>query len=319
MEEKVHKNEAILNYVNSPSQPTIYKNVAFCGQMHYFAATIPKNMSGWNIHKVNVNFEPSDPTRYFPLLELQRKHKIDVWIFFRGEFAPRQVLNQLEGKKVWISTEPLARKDVNDLFFGLNSSFIEQHLPLFDAFYHYDKTEIERLKSHGYHVTGAFPLPVDLDTYAPCSEVQKIYDGVFLGRSNERRASLLGGIKKDFDFLHVDHGMIGEEAVRVYQQSKIGLSLSIANWKQFPHRIQNMMACGLPILCDETTYTDWVPKKYTKCIWMSIHIGSGTLYSQFKELLSDEDRLKTMSEMSRALVEKHFDAKKNWKTLLEEI
>jgi len=288
--------------------------------MHYFECTIPKNIDGWEVHKVNVNFEPSDPTRYFPCLELQRKFKIDVWIFFRGEFAPRQVLNQLEGKKVWISTEPLKREDVNQMFFGLNSSFIENHLENFDAFYHYDKTEIPLLEQQGYKVKGAFPLPVDTETFKPCyTPVDKIYDGVFLGRSNQRRATLLGGIKKDFKLLHVDHGMFGEESVRVYQQSKIGLSLSIANWKQFPHRIQNMMACGLPVMCESTTYTDWVPEKYKNAVWFMDKIEPSKFYTEFKHLLRCEDALKEMGEQGRKIIELHFNAKDNWLKLLEEI
>ena len=288
--------------------------------MHYFGCTIPRQMSGFKIYEVNVNFEPGDPTRFFPCLELQEKEKIDYWVFFRGEFCPQQVLEQLNGKKINISTEPIGREDVQRMYLGQNKPFYLEHFKQYDYFTHYDCTEIPDLKANGFEVDTDFMLPVDIDTYRP-EALKKIYDVVFLGRSTTRRAMLTGMIKKDFNMLHVDNGMFGEEAVRVYNQSKIGLNINVGAFKQNQHRVFNMMACGLPIVSDVMSHTNWM-KEEDKLYFDFLKEPDGRMvYSKILELLEGTayPSLETRGKIMRRIAVNQFNASKNWAHLIEKV
>lgn len=287
------------------------------GQSHYFKCSIPSTMEGWDIYEINVNFEPNDPTRYQPCVELNIEETIDVWVFFRGEFAPRGIINQLYGKKIWVSTEPIERQDVNNLFFGNGKDFVREHRKLFDYMTHYDETEVDKI-NQTLQVNQAFPLPTNLLTH-DVEYKQKLYDGVFLGRVNERRSVLLGAIKKDYDFLHVDHGLIGPESIRAHNQARIGISLQVGDFKQFPHRVMNMMACGLPIICDELTHTNFLKEGEEKYFCFMKDNSPIKMYEAFKKLLEDEDWRITCGKKMREIVEREFDASKKWKELLEVI
>ena len=289
--------------------------IAYCGQMHYFECTIPKQLHDC---AVNVNFEPSDPSRYNSVLEYEAREHPDYWFFFRGEYVPHNVLSQVKGKKVWVSTEPIRRQDTHDLFFGRNKLFTQSHRKFFDYFVHYDVTETTQLDAHGFKVDTDFPLPVDLETYCP-TPTKNEWDLIFLGRSNPRRANLTGALKKDYKFLHVDNGLIGEEAVRAYNKSSLGLSLSISNWPQFPHRIMNMMACGLPVVCDRPTHTEWIEEHELPHFTFLDNPTSWDLYQAVRDRLLNVSALKYSGRVMREIVEREFDAKKNWLRLIKEL
>jgi len=295
------------------------KNIAFVSQPQYFSCTIPRQMAGFKIFEVKVNFEPGDPTRYYPCLELNEKEKIDYWVFFRGEFVPQEILQQVSGKKINISTEPIGREDIQRQYLTVNKNFYIEHFKQFDYFTHYDCTEIPDLKANGFEVDSEFMLPVDIDTYKTLP-LKKIYDAVFLGRSTTRRAFLTNSIKKDFEVLHVDNGMYGEEAVRAYNQSKIGLNLNVGAFKQNQHRVFNMMACGLPILSDEMSHTNWMHED-DKIYFEFLKNPDGRMvYSKIIEMLEDTTiPLATRGKIMRRIAVNQFNASKNWAHLIEKI
>ena len=295
------------------------KKIAFVGQMHYFKCSIPRQMLGYKIFEINVNFEPSDPSRFFPCLELQETEDIDYWIFFRGEYVPEQVLEQLQGKKINISTEPIGREDIRKMYFGENQYFFLEHFKHFDYFTHYDETEVSEIRNAGFKVDCAFPLPVDTDTYKILN-LEKKWDIVFLGRSCFRRSSLTGSMKKDFEFLHVDNGMYDKEAVRAYNMSKVGLNLNVGSFKQFQHRVMNMMACGLPIISDVMSHTNWISEDEAKYFEFVKEPDGSKLYYLLQDMLEDESLpLKKRGEVMRNIILKKFDAKKNWVELIRKL
>jgi hypothetical protein len=295
------------------------KNIAFVGQLHYFGVTIPRHMNGFKIYELNINFEPGDPSRFDPVLELNKKEKIDYWVFFRGEFTPQFVLDELEGKKINISTEPIGREDVQRMYLGVNKPFFIEHFKHFDYFTHYDSTEIPELKCAGFDVDCEFPLPVDIDTYKP-DNIEKIYDLIFMGRSTTRRAMLTGPLKKDYNFLHVDHGMWGTEAVRCYNQAKIGLNLNVSTFKQNQHRIFNMMACGLPIISDEISHTNWLHQDDEIYFKFVKNADSRTLYAAVSDMLEDSTvPLKIRGQIMRRIAVTQFNAAKKWPQLIEKV
>jgi hypothetical protein len=295
------------------------KHVAFVGQEHYFKCSWPRKIPGYQTHEININFSPGDPSRYFKCYELNEKQKIDYWFFMRGEFVPEQVLEQLEGKKVWVSTEPIGREDIRKMFFGENRFFFHEHRKYFDYMTHYDETELYELKGNGFEVNLSFPLPVDTDTYKPI-KTSKVWDAVFLGRGTFKRQALMGSIKHDFNVLHIDHGCYGKEAVRVYNMSRVGLNFNTQNFKQFPHRVMNMMACGLPIISEPLSHHNWIKEDYGKYFSFIKEPDGRKVYSALLDLLEDNTlTLEKRGQVMRRIVEKQFDAKTNWLNLINKL
>ena len=300
----------------------LVKQIAFVGQNHYFLCTQPKSMSGFKIHNININFEPGDPSRYNPCLELQEKEQIDYWVFFRGEFAPQSVLEQLQGKKINISTEPIKREDIERQYLTANKPFFIEHFKQFDYFTHYDVTEIPTLRANGFDVDSDFLLPVDTDTYRPYPKMKKLWDLVFFGRGTARRQMIMGPVKKDFEVLHIDNGVYDKEAVRLYNMSKIGLNLHVGAFKQQQHRIFNMMACGLPIISDELTHTCWLRKEDEIYFDFVKELDCRKLYSLVLDRLdgiSSGPSLEMRGRIMRRIAEKQFDARTNWAKLIEKV
>ena len=295
------------------------KHIAFVMQPEYFQCTVPRSLPGYKIHEIHINFEPSDPSRYFPCLELNEKQKIDYWVFFRGEFVPEQVLTELEGKKINISTEPIGREDIRKMYFGQNQYFFLEHFKYFDYFTHYDPTEIPELKAQGFKIDSCFPLPVDTETYK-IEKRKKEWDCVFLGRATQRRQLLLGSLKKDFNFLHIDSGCWGKEAVRAYNMSKIGVNLHVGKFPQFQHRVMNMMACGLPILSDELSNTGWISEDNAKYFNFIKNNDGRKMYNEYLAMIDNTYiPLRKKGEIMRKLAVKHFDARTNWLKLLNQM
>lgn len=287
--------------------------------MHYFGCTIPRQMSGFKIFEVNINFEPGDPSRFYPCLRLNEKEKIDYWVFFRGEFVPQEVLQNISGKKINISTEPIGREDIQRMYLTENRLFFIEHFKQFDYFTHYDATEVPTLKAAGFDVDGDFPLPVDIDTYKPLGS-KKIWDIVFMGRSTTRRAFLTARLKKDYEMLHIDHGMHGEEAVRIYNMAKIGLNLNVSGFKQNQHRVFNMMACGLPILSDELSHTQWLHEDDKIYFKFLKNPEERDIYRAVIDLLEDTSvPLQTRGKIMRRIAVNQFNASKNWAHLIEKV
>ena len=196
-------------------------NVAFVGQLQYYDCSIPDKLKGVNdILKIQVNGDFGHPENHEILLNVE---DIDVWFFFRGEFLHKKYADQLKGVKVNISTEPIQRADT--------PYCLKQTKDKFDFSFHYDKTHIEWIKKQGVHVDGDFQLPVNLEVYYPAintvafNELQT-WDVGFIGRSTDsrerhfdmftpRREKYMGVLKHLKKFLHISHGMYGEELVEI--------------------------------------------------------------------------------------------------------
>lgn len=295
------------------------KTIAFVGMMHFFKCTVPRQLPGFKIYEINVTYEYNDPSRYQACLDLNEKEKIDYWVFFRGEYVPQEIMCSLQGKKINISTEPLGREDIQRMYLGANKPFFLEHFKQFDYFTHYDFTEINDLKIQGFNVDSAFALPVDIDTYQP-QNLKKLWDVVFLGRGTIRRNCAMSPIKKDFNVLHIDNGCFDQEAVRVYNMSKIGLNMNVAGFPQNQHRVFNMMACGLPIISDKMSHTDWLKPDDEKYFEFMTDLDGISLYKKVQSLLEDTSiPLKMRGQISRRIAVNQFNASKNWARLIEKV
>jgi len=292
--------------------------IAIVGQMHYYDCAIPQGMFNHEVTKFDLAGDFSANKKIeenfaYPLLEY--KDEFDYWFFLRGEFYRDEILNQLSGKKVWISTEPIERAEV--------PFCMKQGKNRFDYHFHYDKTHIDYLKSKGYKVDGEFQLPVDLNTFRP-QALEKEWDVGFIGRSTDfrernmdmftpRRTQYLMPVEHKMNFLHVAHGLVGSKLVEVINQIKINLNLHIDEYPQLQHRMQNIMACGGFIISEPLTHhDDMIPYEHFVPL-ESVE----DLVPTIKEYLEDKSAREKIAQNSLNLVRKKFSANKCWSDLVK--
>jgi len=270
--------------------------IAFVGQLHYFDCCIPSGAT-------KFNYSWGEDYSHI----LKHKDDFDVWFFIRGEYAPTILLDQLSGKKVWISTEPIEREDV---MHGLKEGMTKH----FDKCFHYDKTHLPELRKQGINFDGVFQLPVNLDVYKFVNEPIK-YDVCFVGRSTQHREDIMGLLKHTHKFLHVAHGLNEEDYVKTVRQAKINLNLHVDKYPQLQHRMQNLMACGCFVMSEYLSHDDDLKafKHYVPLL-----PGREGYNSVLDWLGRDEERLKIRSQAT-AYVRKNFDANKCWNDLLKDV
>ena len=183
----------------------------------------------------------------------------DVAFFFRPERYPDEVLQAIGGVTVALSSEPIPKH-----FMG---HFVSSHdmdgrfeslcgaRNRYDFFFHYDKTSIRFLRQNGFDVSGEFLFPVATGMYRPL-DVEKFWDWGFFGRDTAYRESYLGVAKRDFEGLHVAHGIYGREFVRLMNTCRIGINLHVDPQVSLEHRMHNMMACGVMVMSDPLSHND---------------------------------------------------------------
>ena len=69
-------------------------------------------------------------------------------------------------------------------------------------------------------------------------------DLTFIGRSTEHRERHFGPLKRDCNFLHIAHGVVGQEALAYYHSAPIGLNIHAEPELSWEPRVQQLMACG---------------------------------------------------------------------------
>lgn len=286
--------------------------------MHYFECTVPASFKSpggveWLCYTYNVNYDWQDLTLYDHLFEAEERDKIELWVFFRGEFVPRHVLQRLKSPKVWISTEPIERFDVAKAYDFAKEL---QTPPMFDAIYHYDKTHIELLRTEfSLPIKGEFWLPVDTASYMPYP-YEKKWDAVFMGRGTDKRIAWMAEAKHRFNLLHVDHGMYGLEAVRAYNMARVGLNLHVENWKQFQHRVFNMMACGIPVISERLTNEGIFDGRPNGCIVVE---SPADMLKNLKHLIEEPELREQLGKLNREFAVKYLDAKGRWGWLVGDV
>jgi len=197
-------------------------------------------------------FDPIEKTRrYKQLLE----DDSDIMFFFRGEFVPQKILEKIKAIKVQLSSEPIPTANFSTADRVERLKMLIQNKNKFDYFYHYDKTSIPILKNLGFEVDGEFVFPVATEFYKPL-ESEKIWDAGIFGRSTVHREVLLGIPKRDFEILHVAHGVIGKLWVKMINQCRLGLNIHVDMFPSLENRTQMMMACGIPVISEPFTHND---------------------------------------------------------------
>ena len=232
-----------------------YKIAMIC-QPEYFRFCYENDLKEFgDIYEFKYHFGMSE-TDFIPLCNFQA----DINIFFRGERVPLQVLEQLKGIKVNLSSEPFPGY-IDGKFKYTKDSLIRyldfrqiRALP-YDYVFHYDAASLNVMGKDGLLLSGAFPFPVATGTYHPV-QMKNRWDFFFIGRSTIHRERYFGYLKHRYNFLHICHGIWGPELVEYMQSSKICINVHAEDEISWEPRMQMMLACGVFVISEKITPND---------------------------------------------------------------
>lgn len=272
--------------------------VTFLGQLHYFNCCIPERLEGCEIEKINY-----DPERRRDWLQ----HDTDAWILFRPDFLYTvEELRAMRGKKIWISTEPVERKNVMQLYKRMMSGFKN-----FTLITHYDRTHLSLLKKSGIDAV-EFPLPVNLVQYHSWRTLPE-YDFFFSGRSTPHREDLMTRLKRKYRFFHAAHGLIDDRYVRAVNESSVALNLNIEGWPQLQHRLQNMLACGAFVMSERQTH-DGLLKPGVHYVEFK---GKADLEEKAEYYLNHADERCRIAQCGMEFAKQNFNAETEWQKIIQ--
>lgn len=283
--------------------------IAFTGQTYFYDPLVGADLDDLYDEVVKYDIRPDfHDTHRFDVL---RGQEADVWICVRGEFIPTDVLESMRGIKVWLSTEPVERSDV--------LQGMEHHgKNRFDYHFHYDRSEIAKLMSHGHHVAGAFPHPISLTTFKPYPALRASpdWDGFFAGRETEKRSQWLGLLCRDFNPCWVRKGFEMHELAYLMNRCRVGLNVNIDTYPQYHvKRLAIMAACGLPILTDvQTHYNVLRPGPH-----MTVVPNDAEFRKKFRWMLANPADCEAMAERARQRVVDLLGAPSRWPQLIDHV
>lgn len=232
--------------------------IAFIGQHEYFRIHYGDDLSA--AHEV---FETD--FHYGMSLDEFRDliaFKPEITFFFRGEFVPDGLLKRLSGVTVNLSSEPFpkvveGRLHSNDSFVERLRTFLTIADKGFDYVFHYDAVSMRLLERLGVHLSGAWAFPIatgTVDAYDATSAVLPVVNGgfdfLFTGRGTPHRERLFGALKHEFDFLHVDSGVPGLNALPLARASKIVINAHADPGISWEPRLQFFLAAGCFVLSE---------------------------------------------------------------------
>jgi hypothetical protein len=229
--------------------------IAFVSQPEYFRFSYEQDLDDVADVREFELFRMLERQDFSALIEFDA----DYIFFFRGEFVPAQLLTQLSGKKIALSSEPFPRKIDGQLEKTTDSVLRYLHfrqirsLP-FDYLFHYDASSLGIMSWDGIHCSGHFAFPVATDTYRPPSSPKDTtWDLFFIGRSTDHRERFFGPLKHRHNFLHICHGLWGTSLVDYVNRSKICLNVHAENEVSWEPRVQMLMACRTLLISEKIT------------------------------------------------------------------
>jgi hypothetical protein len=179
----------------------------------------------------------------------------DIAVFMRPDFVSNDLLRRIAGLKIGISTEPYPKYISGNFHYTSDSlnrlkRFTRVAVQEFDYLFHYDWASLSFLELMGLRVSGSFVLPVATGVWRPPKQTSHIRDLTFIGRSTEHRERHFGLLKRDCNFLHIAHGVVGQEALTHYHSAPIGLNIHAEPELSWEPRVQQLMACGLLVVSE---------------------------------------------------------------------
>lgn len=297
------------------TKPEHRRKIAFISQPEYFRFIYENGLEDIGEifeFQLRMGLQPHD---FKSLIDQQA----DYNFFFRGEFVPDGVLEQLDGLKIALSSEPFPR--IIDGRYEYSFDSINRYLDFrairdkpFDYIFHYDRSSIPFLKNDGMHLSGEFPFPVETTVYKNISMAQQ-WDLFFIGRSTSHREKHFGYLKHHHNFLHISHGIYGSQLVDYLCSAKICLNIHAENEVSWEPRMQMMLACGVFVISEKIT-----PNAYLRPGIDYIEIKSPQeLHEKVHYYLHNDDERLKISKNGYDRIREVLDSKACFKKLLSDL
>jgi hypothetical protein len=223
--------------------------LAFVGQREYFHYTSLEAPAG-GVTPRFLDFRPDgDPGPLLAAIEAFAPHVVFVW---RPELIPHGAFADVPAITVGYLTEPLPRPGTGsphpDLTTRLDN--LRRADPRnFDRIVSFDPCVVPTVDPL-FKVWRCFPIPVTDRYFAPVPAPNTRPRILFTGRSTAHREQFLGPVKKDFDCVHLAHGVTDAELVPFLQTSDVGMNLHNEPYPTFENRVPAYMAAGLLVVTE---------------------------------------------------------------------
>lgn len=289
--------------------------IAFIAQPEYFRFCYEKDLiSLGTIFELPYHFGMRHDD-FASLIDFQA----DFNFFFRGEFIPKTVLEQLHGINVNLSSEPFPRYINGKLVYTKDSilryvAFRQiRNLP-FHYIFHYDAASLSFIESDGLELSGSFPFPVATNTYQP-SLHQKEWDFFFIGRSTRHRELFFNPLKHHFHFLHICHGIWGPPLINYINRSQICLNIHAENEMSWEPRVQMLLSCGAFVISEKITTNNILRPGIDY-----VEVGNPTeLYQAAEYYLHNQDERQKIANTGANRVKEKLSSCNNFSELVSDI
>jgi hypothetical protein len=222
--------------------------LAFVGQREYFNYTSLQAPAG-GVEPSFVHFFPGAPAE--PLLAELHALEPDVVFVWRPELIPAGAFETLGSITVGYLTEPLPRPgatahpDLEMRWRNLQDTDPSN----FDRVVSFDPLVAPTVDAH-MRVWRSFPIPVADSYYAPVNLPNARPRVLFTGRSTAHRERFLGPVKKDFDTVHLAHGVTDQELLPFLKTMDVGINLHNEPYPTFENRVPAYLAAGLLVISE---------------------------------------------------------------------
>jgi hypothetical protein len=224
--------------------------LAFVGQREYFHYTSLEEPAG-GVEPRFLDFRPdADPEPLLAAIEAFDPHVVFVW---RPELIPAGAFEDVRAITVGYLTEPLPRPggtphpDLQTRLENLRRADPRN----FDRIVSFDPCVVPTVDPV-FRVWRCFPIPVTDRYYAPVPDTPSPRPRIlFTGRSTEHRERFLGPVKKDFDCVHLAHGVTDDELIPFLRKADVGMNLHNEPYPTFENRVPAYMAAGLLVVTEE--------------------------------------------------------------------
>lgn len=222
--------------------------LAFVGQREYFEyCSLERPAQG--VEPLFVDFKPGGTAA--PLEAALDAFAPDVVVVFRPELVPPGVLADLPGVVVGYLTEPLprpGRPSHPDLDVRMEN-LRRLDRANFDRIVCFDPVVVPTVEQVA-PVWRSLPIPVSDRFYAAPRRAVGPPRLLFTGRSTTHRESFLGHLKRDFDCIHLAHGVTDDRLIEFMGEVDVGINLHNEPYPTFENRVSVYLAAGLLVLSE---------------------------------------------------------------------
>lgn len=224
--------------------------LAFVGQREYFGFTALQAPADGVEPRFFHLHHGGDIGTVIPALEAFAP---DVVLAFRPELYEAGAFDAVDAVVVGYLTEPIPRPG-RGVHFDLEERMRQLRAAdpgNFDRVCSYDPY-IEGAASEVLEIWRSFPIPIadaefKEDPIEPASGPPVF---LFTGRTTDHRNRYLDPVKKDFDVIHLAHGVTDERLAPFLAQAQVGINLHNHPYLNYENRVSQFAAAGLAIVTE---------------------------------------------------------------------